>query len=139
MKNIVTRATQPIVVGTANGTIVVDVEARARVPQLDQWVWAKIMPATPMLMSVGQLVREAGFSFLWSGESCRAWLLFPERRHCIELFVNSNVPLLRPQDWERSGQLGLCQRDLAVLSRDPDLKAPLKRRWGITGQLPRTL
>ena len=65
---------------------------------------------------------------LWSGESCRAWLLFAERRHCIELRVNSNVPLLSPDDWKGCGQIGLCQRDLSALARHHSLKPlPLSR------------
>ena len=71
-------AAEAIPVDTANGTVRCDKEAHVYIEQLKMSVWALILPKTPKLLSLGQLCKEDGFSFVWGAANETPKLIFRE-------------------------------------------------------------
>ena len=72
------RATDPIELETANGNIPSNEEVHIFIPQLKCWLWARILPSSPKLLSLGNLCSKLGFHFGWKGYTDKPALYFPQ-------------------------------------------------------------
>ena len=84
---------EPIVLSTANGAIVVDTYIETQLTKLGgaRTVKMLVMENSPNLLSIGRLVLEDGYKFYWTGK--QAHLVSPEGDH-IWLKTNNYVPEL---------------------------------------------
>eukprot|EP00969_Alexandrium_andersonii_P014506 632614-Alexandrium_andersonii.AAC.1 len=56
---------------TANGSVKGDVEVREGVSLLSVYVWARVLPSTPRLLSLSDLCATHGFRFSWAAGPSR--------------------------------------------------------------------
>eukprot|EP00969_Alexandrium_andersonii_P026466 1154831-Alexandrium_andersonii.AAC.1 len=56
---------------TANGRVTCDAEIGVWVSLLSVFVWARVLPSAPRLLSLGALCTDHGFRFAWPSGSPR--------------------------------------------------------------------
>ena len=87
-----------ILIHTANGDVIVKEEARVFVEQLQTWLWCRVMPNCPRLLSLGLLCSRDDFTFTWLAGQSAPTLLMPVGRsrgqRAVRMIVQGNCPML---------------------------------------------
>ena len=84
---------EPIPIQTANGEVDLSEKCEIFVRDLKVKVWAHILPDTVAVLSLGLLVEELRFSYIWNPGKCP---ILRKGNHTVRCYPMNNVPFIYP-------------------------------------------
>ena len=84
---------EPIPIQTANGEVDLSEKCEIFVRDLKVKIWAHILPDTVAVLSLGLLVEELGYSYIWNPGKCR---ILRKGNLTVRCYPMNNVPFIYP-------------------------------------------